>query len=162
MSLDVKFFTACSHVVNGTQFRYDLCPRCYGKGYYIDISFDAGGKAVVTGGPIKMQQEILKVLIDHKGSNPFHLNWGSEVYMLPGHKQTRITKTRIELMVRDAIEHLRRLQKNEALTNKTISDNEIIKDIASMTLKRIGITNWQVDVILTNNLSEIYSQVVTF
>ena len=82
--------------------------------------------------------------------------------MLPGHKQTRITKTRIELMVRDAVEHLRRLQKNEALTNKTISDNEIIKDIASMTLKRIGVTNWQVDVILTNNLSEVYSQVVTF
>ena len=162
MSLDVKFFTACSHVVNGIQYRYDLCPRCYGRGYYIDISFDSGGKAVLTGGPIKMQQEILKILIDHKGSNPFHLNWGSEVYTLPGHKQTRITKTRIELMIREAIEYLRRLQKNEALTNKYVTDSEIIKDISYITIKRVGITGWSVYVVLTNNVQEVYSQVVTF
>ena len=162
MSLDVKFFTACSHVVNGIQYRYDLCPRCYGRGYYIDISFDSGGKAVLTGGPIKMQQEILKILIDHKGSNPFHLNWGSEVYTLPGHKQTRITKTRIELMIREAIEYLRRLQKNEALTNKYVTDSEIIKDISYITMKRVGITGWSVYIVLTNNVQEVYSQVVTF
>ena len=162
MSSDVKFFTACDHQVNGTTYESPYCPRCYGKGYYLDVSFDASGDAVTTSGSIKLQQEMLKVLLDKKGSDVFDKNFGSDIYLYLGHKKLLITKSKLEMAVRRAIEYLKKVQENEADTNATISSEEIFDSIKYIEITAISITGWKLNVYCSNMVSEVYSQSIDF
>lgn len=162
MSQDIKYFTACSHLVNDVQYEDYMCPRCYGKGYYIDLMLDEAGQVITTSGSIKLQQEMLKVLLDHRYSDVFSKNWGSEIYTLPGHKKLNITKPKLEMMVRRAIEFLRKVQQNEANTNRTITDEEIVGTIEYIDIQPISVTGWQLYIACSNSVSEIYTQTITF
>lgn len=162
MSVDVKYFTVCDHIVNGKVYRPDMCIKCLGKNYYLDLSFDKKGFAVTTNGAIKLQQEMLKVLLDEKYSDLFHPNWGSEIHTLIGHKKVAITKSRLEMMVRRAIEYLKALQENEAKSNTAITDDEIVGKIEWIALEPISVTGWNVYVSMSNRVNEIYSQTIEF
>ena len=162
MSSDVKFFTACDHNVNGKTYDDAYCPRCYGKGYYLDVSFDESGQAVTTYGSIKLQQEMLKVLLDKKGSDVFDKNFGSEIYLYVGHKKLLITKSKLEMAVRRAIEYLKKVQENEADTNTSIDYEEIFGDIKYVEITAISVTGWKLNVYCSNMVSEVYSQSIDF
>lgn len=160
MSIDVKYFSACNHIVNGKVYRPDMCVRCHGKSYYLDIGFDEKGHAITTDGSIKLQQEMLKVLLDEKGSDLFHPNFGSEIFTLIGHKKVAITKSRLEMAVRRAIEYLKQVQLNEAQVNEAINDEEILENIEWISLTPISVTGWEMVIAVSNNVNEIYQQTI--
>lgn len=162
MSKDVKFFNACSHIVDGKQYEAAMCPRCYSNGYYLDIHFDNTGLAVTTDGSIKLQQEMLKVLMDEKYKNVFHTQWGSEVYTMPGHKNLAINKAKLEIIVRRALEYLKTVQTNEYYQYGNLTPEEILDKIEYIEIKRLGPTGWQLYIMVSNSVKEIYAQTITF
>lgn len=116
------------------------CPRCYGKGYYFDIFFDSDGKAVLASRSKKLFQECLKILIEDKLSNKFHPDWGCDIEKRIGTKNRKdIDKFKVELSVRDAIEHLRSLQLNNQFLYKNMYDDEIVESISSITVSSITV-----------------------
>jgi len=159
MSKDVQFFGACNHIVNGIHYENYLCPRCYGKGYYIDIFFDLNGQAILTSEGIKLQQEVLKVMLDEKYSNVFHKNWGSEVNsMFVGTKNLKIGQSKLELIVRNALDMLKTIQMKENETWKNMNAEEILDKIEYIEVKALGKTGYYVEVLITNSVGELMTQ----
>ena len=68
-------FNGCNHMINGTLYASNLCPKCRGKNYYKDIAFDNNGHAILCDKEIKLQQEVLKIVDDPKFGNKFHQLW---------------------------------------------------------------------------------------
>lgn len=160
MSKDVKIFNACDHIVDNHKYNRVICPKCYGKGYYFDINFDTSGKSVLAEGSIKLQQEMLKVIIDKKHQNPFHPNWGSEFDYIVGSKNINITKNKMEYIVRSALEHLRAVQLTNNKNFKNMSDEEILKDIEYIEIENLGPTGYNISVMVSNTVDEIYEQTI--
>ena len=162
MSEDIKIFNACSHVVDGKQYEAAFCPRCYNNGYYYDICFDNKGRTVTATASIKLQQEMLKVLLDEKYKNPFHISCGSEVYTMPGHKNLAITKSKLEMVIRQALERLKTLQTFEYKNTGNITPEEILDQIEYIEISRLGPTGWQVYILVSNKVGEVYAQTISF
>ena len=162
MSRDIKIFTACNHIVNDIQYQSQFCPRCYSKGYYFDIYFDNKGATVTTTGELKLQQEMLKVLIDQKQGNVFHEVWGSEIEKIIGHKNLAITKTKLEVIIRQALEYLKAVQTMEYKNNENLTVNEILEKILYIEINPLGPTGWHINVVISNKQGEIYEETITF
>lgn len=162
MSQDIKIFNACNHIVENKYYEPQLCPRCYSNGYYFDIHFDEQGKAVTTTGAIKLQQEILKVLVDEKYNNLFHENWGSQIHNMIGHKNLSITKARLEILVREALNYLQNVQLNEYYNVRNLNESEILDKILYIEINPVVPTGYQINVVISNTTGDIYSQSITF
>jgi len=158
MSYDIKIFNVCDHIVDNKHYNSQLCPRCNGESWYFDIHFDPTGQSVLASGDIKLQQEILKVMLDEKYSNLFHPNWGSEVTTLVGSKMLSNNAAKVELMIRNALEYLQSIQVDEYATNGNLSINEIINKILYINIKQVDTTSYFVNVIFSNQVEQIYSQ----
>lgn len=156
MSLDAKFLTICNHFVENQQWPPDRCPRCNGRGYYLDLMFDSSGDAITTGGIIKMQQECIKVLLDQRSSDLFYPQWGSEIHSFIGKKNTVTVRSRLEMCIRRAIERLKNIQENEAAINDNVSDSEIIQKIEYILLEPVSVTDWRCVIAISNKTDEIY------
>lgn len=161
MSYDIKFLTGCDHTVNGKTYREDMCPKCYGKNYYLDIAFDGSGEIITTNNEIKLQQELLKVLLDDKLSDLFFPMWGSEINMFIGKKKTTANKSRLEMVIRRAVERLKKIQENEALHNSSINDKEQIQKIEYIGLEPMSATEWRCKIVLSNIAGTLLSQTFT-
>ena len=161
MSKDIKIFTACDHTINGKTYPRELCAKCLGSGVYLDIMFDNTGNAVTTDGNLKLQQEVLKAILDNKISNPFHLPWGSDVYKMPGHKNLPISKTQLEMFVREAVDYLKKLQLQEATTNTSVTDEEILGQIENIYIERVSVLGWRIHIQFTNQEKEVMTQSIT-
>lgn len=160
MSYDVKFLNACNHIVNNVSYDIQLCPKCLGKGYYLDCCFDKKGGAITAQDDIKLQQEILKIIIDNKKGNLFHEEWGSLVTTLIGSKNNEITKNRLKVLVRQAEEYLQRVQLIEFEEHKQLNEKEIISAIESVDVQNISPTGYLVTVRIANEVGDIYEQSV--
>lgn len=161
MSKDVQFFGACNHIVNNIHYENDLCPRCYGKGYYIDIFFDLTGQAILTSESIKLQQEILKIMLDEKYSNVFHKDWGSELSsMLVGTKNLKISQTKLELIIRNALDILKTVQMNENEKWAHMTAAEMLDKVEYIEVTALGKTGYYVEVLISNSIGEIMTQSV--
>ena len=156
MALDIMYLTWCNHNCNGIQYSSATCPKCNSRNWYLDIMFDESGNAIVTGGSTKMQQECIKVLFDQLGSDLFYPNWGSEIYQFIGKKNTVAIRSRLEMCIRRAIERLKAIQENEAKTNTSMTDNEIIKQIEYISLEPISVTDWRCIIAISNKLDETF------
>jgi len=158
MSKDVKYFNACNHTVGGKTYDISICPKCAGKGWYFDIYFDKTGEVVVSEDEIKLQQEMLKVVIEHKNSNLFHEKWGSLLYKLIGTKNSQITKNRVQVLARQAVEYLQKIQKTEYKENQTLNDKEIIANVISVDVKSVGPTGYLITILVENSTGQTYEQ----
>lgn len=159
MSKDVKMFVACNHYVNETAYNFDNCPKCYGKGFYFDIYFNEKGQPELTNGSMKLQQEILKILIEEKGSNKFSPEWGNELFSrIVGTKNTSIMRTRIELIINETLKYLKSVQENEQETWGNMSSSEIIDTIQYIEVIPAGLDGYNIKVKLTNTADEIITQ----
>lgn len=158
MSIDVKLFCACNHIIDDEQFETDKCPRCYGKGYYFDIFFDGLGQTVLTNKSLKLQQEALKIIIEQRGNNEFHPLWGSEWNNLIGTKNLDINKTKLEIIIRKSLEYLKNVQISERDKHDNLTDEEIIDEIEYVSVTPLGATSYNIDVKLSNKMGEIMSQ----
>lgn len=160
MSRDVKYFNACDHIVGDKTYDIQLCPKCYGKGYYFDIYFDNSGKVITSEDEIKLQQEMLKVIIDHKFRNLFHEEWGSQLHNLIGSKNNEITKNKIKMLARQAEEYLQKVQMIEYNTYNNLNEKEIIKDIISVDIKQIGSTGYLITILVENVANNTFEQTI--
>ena len=160
MSYDVKLFNGCDHIVDGVRYDLQLCPKCLGKGYYFDICFDDAGQAILTENDLKLQQEMLKVIIDRKYKNIFHEEWGSRVDELIGSKNNEITKNKLKVIVRQAEEYLQKIQSIEYNEHKNLNNKEILDDIISVNIKELGPTGYLVSVLVKNVAEDIFEQEV--
>lgn len=160
MSRDVKYFNACDHIVNDKTYDIQLCPKCYGKGYYFDVYFDNVGEIITSEDEIKLQQEMLKVIIDHKFNNLFHEDWGSQLHNLIGSKNNEITKNKIKMLARQAEEYLQKVQINEYRQFNNLNEKEIIKDIVSVDIKRVGETGYLITILIKNVADNIFEQTI--
>lgn len=157
MSQDVKIFHQCDHVVGHKQHAAHLCPRCLGKGYYYDISFDEAGKAITTSGTIKLQQEVLKAVNDIRGDNLFFPNWGSGIHDFIGRKASKLDKMKIGLDVRLTLEYLRELQVDARRQYNNMNDNEVIQNVTAVDVDQYQL-GYDVGVQFSNLEEEIYEQ----
>ena len=158
MGQDIKFFCACDHVVDNVVYRSDSCPRCYGNGYYLDVHIDNVGNAVLTTGEIKLQQEMLKIILDEKYKNLFHPQWGSELSGRVGTKNVNINKVKIEIMVRKALEYLKGVQMEQNALYQNLNPDEILDEIVDVIVSDIGRTGYSIKVTVSNAVKEIYTQ----
>lgn len=161
MSKDIKMFNACDHIVKNKQYDPQLCPKCYGKNYYLDIHFDINGETVLTEGSIKLQQEMLKIILDKKYMNAFHPRWGSEIDSIIGTKNINIGKAKLEVIIRMALEHLKSIQISSNTTFKNFTDDEILKLIEHVEITPLGPVGYNVDVTITNISGEVLHQSIT-
>ena len=160
MSKDIKMFNACNHLVDGITYDSQLCPKCYGKGYYFDICFDKNGDAITSSDDIKLQQEMLKVLIDEKFSNPFHSDWGSQITKMIGSKNTDITKNKVKVLVRQAEEYLQKIQIIEYSEHHNLNEKEMIEEITSVNIEGVGPTGFLVNVLLKNVAEDVLTDMI--
>ncbi|MFW6014942.1 MAG: hypothetical protein ACOCRK_00730 [bacterium] len=161
MSRDVKIFNSCNHLVNDIVYEPARCPRCYGKGYFFDIYFNSHGKAVMSSGNIKLQQEMLKVILDHKFESPFHPFWGSRAHNLIGSKNLNITKAKLEIIVREALERLKLVQKNENGEWEHMTGEEMLEHIENIEIITLRPTGYHIKVTISNKEGDIFTQSIT-
>ena len=157
MSTDVKYFCMCDHYANHKQYNYDMCPKCQGRGYYYDITFDASGNPVLATGTIKLQQEMLKIINDVRGNNQYFERWGSTIHDIIGTKATNMPKTKCEMAIRFALEYLRLLQLMENEDYKNMADNEILLDVQSVQVDQYD-RGYDFHVTIKNQEEEILDQ----
>lgn len=159
MSKDIKMFVACDHYVNEIIYEWDKCPRCYGKGFYFDIYFNQSGEPELTTGSMKLQQEVLKILIEEKGSSIFNLEWGNELFSrVIGTKNQSIMRTRIELIIRSTLNYLKSVQENENQLWNNMMEDEIINEIEHIEILPSGLDGYHIKVKLMNSAEEIITQ----
>lgn len=151
MSRDVKMFTACNHFVNDVYYESQICPRCYGKGFYFDIYLDTTGSPILSESSSKLQQEVLKIMIENKGDNQFHSEWGLDVNdRLVGNKNMAFMTTKIELLIRQTLQYLQRVQSGENAVWDNMSQEETLSSIDSIEVLPVGKTGYQVKIKVTN------------
>lgn len=155
MSQDVRMFVACTHIINGEVYEEDKCPRCYGKNYYFDIFFDSQGKAVLSEGTLKLQQELMKVTLEEKGSNVFFDNWGNEVReRMIGQKNNPAAQSKVELLIRDCINHLKGVQIGNQNLYQNMDSEEILATIDSVNVIKTSQVGYDVEVVVTSQAGE--------
>ena len=163
MSKDVLVFNGCDHMINGTLYNSNLCPKCRGKNYYKDIAFDTNGHAILCEKEIKLQQEVLKILDDPKYGNKFHQEWGDP--LIPygenstvGSKNTAVRRQKIQTALYDMLLYLQGIQSNAQVLFKNMEPEEIIEGIENIEVLQetpVGIT---IKVTFSNKEGEIFSQ----
>lgn len=157
MSTDVKMFCQCDHYANHKQYNYEMCPKCQGKGYYYDITFDFSGNPVLATGTIKLQQEMLKIINDVKGNNRYFPDWGSTVHDIIGSKITNMPAAKCEIAVRMSLEYLKLLQLAQNETYGNMTQDEIMLDVDNIVITQFD-RGYDLDVTIKNQEQEIFNQ----
>ena len=159
MSIDAEIFTMCDHYTGGKQYAPEKCPKCGGVGYYYDISYDNQGQAKLVTGTVKLQQEVLKIINDEKGNNIFFERWGSELHNLIGTKKTKLTNSKVQMMIITSLEYLQLLQNQENNLYKNMSQDEILLGIKDINVDDYNV-GFDVSVTIENQSNEILNQTV--
>lgn len=138
------------------------CPRCYGSGVYFDIAFDNDGKAILIDDSLKLQQEVFKIVMQEKGENLFHKQYGIELNKrIAGSKNFDNIKPKLEFIVSQAINHLFDLQQNQKISKRNTTPGEVLKSVESINVTRTSPTTYSVNVSIkaedeTNLTSTVY------
>jgi len=134
-----------------------MCPKCKGKGYYYDITFDASGNPVLATGTIKLQQEMLKIINDVRGNNKYFERWGSTIHDIVGSKMTNMPAAKCEMAVRFALEYLKLLQTIEDEEYKNMTKDEILLDVESVKTTQFD-RGYNLHIAIKNQSDELLDQ----
>jgi len=130
---DVKLEHICDHNLPSGKFKLNTCPRCLGKGFYYDLKFSPLGDVFTVKEVEKLLQELVKITITSKGSNPFHADYGSYVVDSVGALQTEgFRETKLKQSIMDAVLRLRYLQREGIERGYKFSLKELIDKIESI------------------------------
>lgn len=135
--LDARFKVDCTHYVSGVGYTLEGCPRCFGQGVYYDISFDPRGRIRTVEGSEKLLQELKKVALTTKGTNPFHPSYGSvfkslsNVSVDPAYLKSRLTAEAL-----DVVSQVLVLQTEESGVGRLFPDSELIHSVTTVTAQR--------------------------
>jgi phage baseplate assembly protein W len=153
MAYDVKMFALCDHYVEETQYNGSKCIRCYGKGYYLDVFFDKKNEYTVSlaSGVDKLKQEILKIMLEEKGSNVFHPNWGNEIReRVVGKKNISSSAIRLEVLVRDAIQYLQSVKDLNNVRYQNALPDEMIDYVDSVKVVQTSQNGYDIYIVVVN------------
>lgn len=163
MSIDVKLFNGCNHIIDGIKYQPDQCPKCNGKNFYYDMHFDISGKVVTCSSSVKLQQEVLKIMNDKKFGNKFHTQWGDMLINVVdskfiGKKNLPSTSQKIQMIVYQTLQYLKKVQINNQIIFKNMSEEEIIKEIIDINVIPINNIGYNVSVTFSDCSGNIYTQ----
>lgn len=129
--------------INYTTIREE-CRRCHGTGVENDWVFDEKGEVVMVKDYDLLLQESQKITYTEKGSNPFHLWYGTSISNAIGQKNTATLQSVITNDIREAFKRWQNIKKQqEEVVGQEVSDEEfpsmlllvdITKDLKDPTL----------------------------
>jgi hypothetical protein len=96
----------------------DRCPRCGGTYVENDYRFDPQGEFVLIQDEDLLYQMCLKAILTILGSNPYHLNYGSQVTTRIGAKAISATATLIRSDIQDSLTRVQSQQRTQARYQK--------------------------------------------
>jgi len=101
------------------------CRRCHGTGVEHDWVFDNKGAVVIAKDYDLLVQETLKILYTEKGSNQFHLWYGTGIVNAIGQKNTASLQNIITNDIREAFKNWQNIKKQqEEVVGQEVSDEE--------------------------------------
>lgn len=109
----------------------DYCPKCAGRRYIDDFSFDASGTVMTVSQEELLLQRFEKIVITKLHSNMFHDWYGSGMYNLVGRKITDLDlfRTKIVDQINKAAEKLRNIQKDLGAYGRSVHPGELLGQI---------------------------------
>lgn len=135
--LDVRFRVECNHYVDGTGYSLDACPRCHGVGHYYDLSFDTRGRIFTVEGSAKLVQELQKIALTVKGSNPFYPSQGTTFSTIGNVSlDSPFLKSRLSAEAIDVVSQLLALQYAESGVGRVFPDSELIHSIGTLSVQQ--------------------------
>lgn len=166
MSIDVKMFNGCNHVIDGKRYKLEDCPLCNGFGLYYDICFDREGQVITCSKSTKLQQEVLKIINDKKFANKFHKEWGNMLINIVdngiiGKKNLPNTKEKIKMIIYKTLEYLKSLQVNNQIVFKNMNDEEILKNILDIQVTPINNIGYEISISFDDLAGNIYTQKIS-
>lgn len=120
----------CNHYLSGVQYTLDTCSRCLGNGYYYDIKFSPNGDIITVNEKEKLLQELVKIALTSKGTNPFHNEYGSTLSDSVGLLQEKdFQETKLKQSIIEAVLRLKYLQRDYVRQGYKLSLEELIDRI---------------------------------
>ena len=136
---DAKLKHNCDHNLPGGKYSLNTCPRCLGKGFYFDIKFSPGGDIFLVNEVEKLLQELVKITLTSKGTNPFHGEYGSYVSDSIGKLQVKeFREGRLKQSIMDAVLRLRYLQREGIERGYKFSLKELIDKVENIEIYEIA------------------------
>jgi len=137
--VDAKLKHNCDHNLPSGKYSLNACPRCLGKGHYFDIKFSPGGDIFLVNETEKLLQELVKITLTSKGTNPFHGEYGSYVSDSVGKLQVKeFREGRLKQSIMDAVLRLRYLQREGVERGYKFSLKELIDKVKSIEIYEIA------------------------
>lgn len=115
----------------------ETCTRCESTGIENDFRFDSKGEIELIQDHDLLYQSVAKILLTEKGSNPFHLWYGSDAFKMIGKKSNSATAQALKQSVRDALDRLVATQGVQA-TVQNVSLKERISSVRNVDVRPIG------------------------
>ena len=96
---------------------------------------------------------------DVRGNNIFFPQWGCELHGLIGEKHTKLTSSKLQMMIRLSLEYLRFLQCEEHEVYRNMTSDEILLGVESINVKDL-VVGYDVSVTIKNMSDEIIGDVI--
>jgi phage baseplate assembly protein W len=127
------------------------CPRCQGTLIENDFRFNVLGTLITVTDADLLYQECFKAILTRKGSNPYHLGYGSEIMSRIGAKLGSSVSMAIESDIRTALEGVKALQESRAQYQAvTLSERLYQINAVQVTVSEEDPTLFFADVVVTN------------
>lgn len=78
--------------------------------------------------------------------------------MFVGTKNLSINATKLEVIIKNALKYLKNLQISENTHWKNMTELEILNEVEYVEITSLGTTGYQVEVMLSNSIGEIFTQ----
>ena len=140
----------------------ERCPRC--QAFYVenDYRFDLSGGMVTIVDEDLLYQACLKAILTSKGSNPYHVGYGSNIYNRIGSKSNLATSAAVREDVLSALSSVQILQSGQRKFQQ-VSDRERLYRILNVDVTPGGDpTTFLVSVSVTNGSGKPVSIKITY
>ncbi len=140
-----------------------MCKRCRATFVENDYRFSPTGDVLTIENENLLLQACLKAVLTNKGSNPFHVSYGSKIQTRIGNKIVGATAALVREDVVRALQIVKRLQTQQR-EFQTITSKELLVRISSVdvTTDANDPTVYYVDVVVRNGSNEPVSISITY
>lgn len=115
----------------------EQCRRCDGTGVENDLRFDDYGETQKLNGTDLLYQTVAKAVLTHKGTNPYHEFYGSNVFSLIGRKSSLGVGEAIRQSVTEALNKIQDQQRLQAQL-QTLYPEEKLLGVLAVTVQQVG------------------------
>jgi len=113
------------------------CRRCEGTGVENDLRFGDDGNMKMVGGYDLLYQRVAKILLTERGSNPYHLFYGSTADRLIGQKVSAGVISSLKESVRDALDTHISIETQQAKVQEMSSEERLLR-VRSVDVSMVG------------------------